>query len=241
MNQKNKVISLIIFTLLFISFSAILITNFSKQKITGNIVLGNKEKQNQPETKFVSKIIDGDTAIIEGESIRLLGIDADERGNPCYKEAKLRLEQLILEQQVILESDNEDRDQYNRLLRFIFLNSTNINLKLVQEGLAISRFSGENKKYKQEIIQAELNARDSKIGCKWREEPELEKEEPEPKEENKQTTQSTDYICDTNTYNCGDFSTHEQAQEVFEACGGKSNDIHILDKDGDSIACESLP
>ncbi len=46
--------------------------------------------------------------------------------------------------------------------------------------------------------------------------------------------------CDEDTYNCGDFDTQEQAQEMFELCGGISNDIHGLDNDGDGFVCESL-
>ena len=45
--------------------------------------------------------------------------------------------------------------------------------------------------------------------------------------------------CDANTYNCGDFSTQAEAQEVYDACG--SEDIHRLDSDGDGVVCESLP
>lgn len=54
-------------------------------------------------------------------------------------------------------------------------------------------------------------------------------------------SESTEYICDYNAYNCADFSTHAQAQAAFEACGGVSNDIHNLDGDDDGQACESLP
>ena len=117
--------------------------------------------------KFVSKIIDGDTIIIEGESVRLLGIDTDERGQPCYSAAKNRIEELVLDKEVELVADTEDKDMYKRYLRYIFLDGENINLKLVQEGLAVARFSPENIKYKQEIIDAEKQARENKIGCKW--------------------------------------------------------------------------
>ena len=48
-------------------------------------------------------------------------------------------------------------------------------------------------------------------------------------------------VCSYNTYNCSDFSTHREAQEVFEYCGGLRNDIHGLDGDNDGIACEILP
>lgn len=117
--------------------------------------------------KFVSKIIDGDTVIIEGESVRLLGIDADERGHPCYNAAKERIEELVLNKEVELVADKEDKDMYKRYLRYIFLGGENINLKLVQEGLAVARFSPENTKYKDEILAAEQSARENRIGCKW--------------------------------------------------------------------------
>jgi len=121
------------------------------------------------EYKVVTKIIDGDTIIVEGgESVRLLGIDADERGKPCYTEAKNRLEELILDKRVKLEPDIEDKDQYGRSLRYLFLNGTNMNLLLIKEGLAIARFTDENVKYKKEIINAEKKAMDEKIGCKWK-------------------------------------------------------------------------
>ena len=117
--------------------------------------------------KFVSKIIDGDTVIIEGESVRLLGVDTDERGYPCYSAAKNRIEELVLDKEVELVADNEDKDMYERYLRYIFLDGENINLKLVQEGLAVARFSPENTKYKDEILAAEQSARENNIGCKW--------------------------------------------------------------------------
>ncbi len=59
----------------------------------------------------------------------------------------------------------------------------------------------------------------------------------EPKEQE----ESSDYICSYNAYNCGDFRTHEEAQSVFEMCGGTSNDVHHLDRDADGSACETTP
>ncbi len=49
-------------------------------------------------------------------------------------------------------------------------------------------------------------------------------------------------MCEENVYNCGDFSTQEEAQEVFNTCESEENrDRHGLDRDGDGIACQSLP
>jgi len=49
---------------------------------------------------------------------------------------------------------------------------------------------------------------------------------------------SPKYNCESDTYNCGDFDTQAEAQEVFEYCG--DDDIHRLDADGNGLACESL-
>ncbi|MBL7141816.1 thermonuclease family protein [Patescibacteria group bacterium] len=116
----------------------------------------------------VTKVLDGDTiVVVGGYHIRLLGIDADEQDYPCYQAAKERLEELILNKEVILESDQVDRDQYNRSLRYIFLNNQNINVLMVEQGLAIARFYPENVKHKEEIAQAEQRAMAEKRGCKW--------------------------------------------------------------------------
>lgn len=48
--------------------------------------------------------------------------------------------------------------------------------------------------------------------------------------------------CEQNVYNCGDFSTQKEAQEVYDTCHTSENvDRHGLDKDGDGVACQSLP
>jgi len=129
--------------------------------------------------KIATKIIDGDTFLIEGGySVRVLGIDADERGYPCYEAAKTGLEELILNKEVRLETPKqnkfatgqegkEDLDQWCRYLRYVFLGSQNISLELVKEGLAVARSSPEDVKYREEITQAEKEAKENKVGCKW--------------------------------------------------------------------------
>ena len=49
--------------------------------------------------------------------------------------------------------------------------------------------------------------------------------------------QMREEVCGHNIYDCEDFETQELAQKILEFCG---YDIHILDKDGDRIACEEL-
>ena len=56
----------------------------------------------------------------------------------------------------------------------------------------------------------------------------------------KEVAKDSEFNCESNTYNCDDFLTQEEAQIVYEECGGVNNDIHQLDKDGNGLACESL-
>ena len=120
------------------------------------------------ENTIVTKVIDGDTVVVEGGwHVRLLGMDADEKGYPCYDAARIRLENLVLAKQVVLEKDVSDVDQYGRCLRYIFLQNTNVDLQLVAEGLAVARFYEPDVKYRSEITSAESHAQQNKIGCKW--------------------------------------------------------------------------
>lgn len=132
------------------------------------LLLTYGSSESLPDDPVVTKVIDGDTVVIEGGyTIRLLGIDSDERGYPCYQEAKNRLESLVLGKEVNLEKDNENKGKYGRYLRYIFLNGTNVNVKLLKEGLAIARISGTSK-YKEELQRAENFARENGKGCKWK-------------------------------------------------------------------------
>jgi micrococcal nuclease len=122
---------------------------------------------NTDDNTIVTKVIDGDTVVVEGGyHVRLLGIDADESGYPCYALAKTRLEDLVLGKQVKLEKDKTDLDQYGRCLRYIFINNTNVDVQLVREGLAVARFY-DDVKYKSEITEAEKYAQQNQLGCKW--------------------------------------------------------------------------
>lgn len=136
-------------------------------------IISTQKCQNIPQlpdatSKLATKVIDGDTFLIEGGySVRMLGIDADERDYPCYEVAKNKLEELILNKEVKLEKGREDKDQYCRYLRYVSLDDENVSLKLVKEGLAVARFSPEDVKYREAITQAEKEAKESKTGCKW--------------------------------------------------------------------------
>jgi len=55
---------------------------------------------------------------------------------------------LVLNNRVRLVAEKEDRDQYGRLLRYVYLDSRCINEEMVDKGYAESYFLGENDRLK---------------------------------------------------------------------------------------------
>ncbi|MDD4990104.1 MAG: thermonuclease family protein [Candidatus Pacebacteria bacterium] len=169
--EKNKVFLAIIMAALIVGAAIYFASEnkIEKQSQPNDSSLATSSSECfAPEQALVTKIIDGDTIIVEGGfNVRLLGIDSDEKGYPCYGEASKRIEELILNKKVRLEKDITDVDQYQRCLRYVFLDNQNVGLELVKEGLAIARFYEPDVKYKEEIVAAERMAVDDKVGCKW--------------------------------------------------------------------------
>ncbi len=245
---------LIIFSVIFSGDSSKDSSNFEEAKITGGMIDSSQEiieeepievKEEIEEAEIVeeiihtkeyylvTRVIDGDTIEIETEErIRLICIDSPEAGNEGYKEAKDYLESLILDKKVKLETDVSDKDKYDRLLRYIYLeNGDFVNEMIVLSGYAEAYPYAPDTKLCPIIQDAEEIAKDKKIGM-WYVEEVIEVEEIPPI--------TFSYDCSSNVYNCGDFDSYSEALEVFNYCGGASNDVHRLDGDSDGIPCESL-
>ncbi len=97
----------------------------------------------------VDRVIDGDTIdVIVGdvtERIRFIGIDTpetvdDRKKVQCYgPEASARMKQLLSGKSVALETKpDEDRDDYGRLLRYVFLDGNDIGALMLEGGYARS-------------------------------------------------------------------------------------------------------
>jgi endonuclease YncB( thermonuclease family) len=110
--------------------------------------LGSGELQkNQPGLYSVSRFVDGDTIEVNmngrKERIRFIGVDTPETHKPntpvqCYGPAAAAFtKNTIGSHKVRLASDefSTDRDRYNRLLRYVYLdNGTFLNEKLILGG-----------------------------------------------------------------------------------------------------------
>ena len=112
----------------------------------------------------VTRIIDGDTFETEtGDRVRLVGINAPEIRDIFGEEAKQHLILLIEGKTVDLEPDHtsNDRDRYNRLLRYIILDNIDINKQMVLDGYAFAYLKyhfDKEAEYKDAQLSAERNS-----------------------------------------------------------------------------------
>ncbi len=91
----------------------------------------------------VYQVVDGDTFIISsGEYVRLIGVDAPEKGEEGYHEATDFLRKFE-GKAVTLESEGADRDSFGRLLRHAYVGNTSLEIALLESGHA-SVYPGYN-------------------------------------------------------------------------------------------------
>lgn len=94
---------------------------------------------------LVTRVVDGDTIELgNGETVRVVGIDTPERGECGYAEATANMERLVLGQRVRLTVSDEDRDRYDRLLRYVNVGRIDAGLKQIDRGFAIARYDSRD-------------------------------------------------------------------------------------------------
>jgi endonuclease YncB( thermonuclease family) len=204
----------------------------------------------------VVKVVDGDTldVSIDGktERLRLIGIDTPETVDPrkpvqCFGiEASNKAKNTLTGKKVFLEADSTqgERDKYDRLLRYIFLeDGANFNLMMIKEGYAHEYTYGTPYKYQSVFKQAQKDAEAGKKGL-WATGV-CEKLAPAPATTAPKSTQ-TSSGCNSNysgclkpnagDYDCaggtGDGPNYTGAVQVI------GYDEYKLDRDGDGWACE---
>lgn len=109
----------------------------------------------------VVKVNDGDTFLTsDRDRVRMLGVDAAETYQPGGDVATEALEKYIAGREVRLEPDSggSDTDHFGRLLRWVWVGDTNVNLLMVARGYAPVRLYQENLKYQDTLEAAELEA-----------------------------------------------------------------------------------
>lgn len=137
-----------------------------------------EKKPVKSELYDVVTVVDGDTIKVNingtTETLRLIGIDTPETVDPrkpvqCFgKEASNKAKEILTGKKVRLEADSTqgERDKYNRLLRYIYLeDGTFFNKLMIEEGYAHEYTYQSNPYiYQTEFIEAENQARENNRG-----------------------------------------------------------------------------
>ena len=207
------------------------------------------------EAQFV-KVTDGDTieVLLNGktEKIRIIGINTPEIVDPrkapeCLgKEASDQAKKIFSSQKtVMLEKDpsQSERDKYNRLLRFVWLNNgtTDYGRLIISLGYAQEYTYDLPYKYQSLYKEEQKKAQELKVGL-WKD---------DACESFQSSAQSPSSAALPNNFGpvgsgdlgCKDFNTQSQAQSYFDSKGGSAtNNIDNLDgADKDGRVCETLP
>ena len=156
-------------------------SNNNAEIITNN-VQNNENKKIEFQEAYVTKIIDGDTigVTIDGKyyKVRFIGINCPEYTKeiePYGKEATEYTNEKLYNKTIYLQKDVTDADDYDRLLRYIWLEKVDeineetvkkslFNYELVVNGLANSNYYKPNITLQDYLEQAEIYAKRHKIG-----------------------------------------------------------------------------
>ena len=112
------------------------------------------KKFEETETGIVERVIDGDTIVVNGSSVRLLGINTPEKGEVFFDNATSFLEEQVLGKEVVLRFGKEKYDMYNRKLSYVFIGRENINKKIIENGYANFYFPKGEDLYSKDLRQA---------------------------------------------------------------------------------------
>ncbi len=125
-----------------------------------------------PDTRVLALVVsvtDGDTIRVRmsdgtNEPVRLIGIDAPEKGQMHAPESKALLEQLIMGKEVELVTDVSDRDIYDRLLRYVYVGEVNVNEAMVLSGMAIAKEYAPDTSMASVLAAAQSTAQAQQLG-----------------------------------------------------------------------------
>lgn len=119
------------------------------------------QDQGDREQVRVTRVIDGDTIeLSDKRRVRYIGVNAPEMTDKrvevlCFaKMAKEENEKLVLGKTVELEKDISDKDKYDRLLRYVWINGEMVNLTLIKNGYVKIATYPPDIKYKELFLKA---------------------------------------------------------------------------------------
>jgi len=117
------------------------------------------------ETVIVSQVVDGDTVVLEdGRTVRYLGIDTPESGEPYSVEATEKNREFVEGKFVEIQSGIRDVDEYGRILRYVYVDGIFVNAELVAQGYATAFIFDPDDRFSQVLVQLEQYAKLRNLG-----------------------------------------------------------------------------
>lgn len=138
-------------------------------------IVGDSGDPSQPppdaaEVVVVTEIVDGDTMHVRREDggvdpLRLIGINSPE-SNECFAAEATRALAVLapVGTEVAVTIDVNERDDFDRLLRYVWVGGFSVNEELVRRGAAISRRYPPDTALADRFEQAQNEARDQQLG-----------------------------------------------------------------------------
>jgi micrococcal nuclease len=97
--------------------------------------------------------------------VRLIGIEAPEQDqSPWGEQAREALKSMVEEKTVRLETDVTKRDQYKRLLAYVYTAEIFVNAEMVRQGQAVLKTVPPNVAHVEEYRKAQMEAREAGRG-----------------------------------------------------------------------------
>jgi len=168
-NTRKTIFVVILILLGILTFDSFI----TDENIDSSEILNSEEIESfEDRAHLVNRVIDGDTIVIEDDiEIRLIGVDAPEQGECFYQEATDALTELIEGKNIYIKKDVSGKDNFGRLLRYIFVANENsfvdnlfVNKYLIEKGYAGLMPATQDKEYRGILEYARNQARLQNIG-----------------------------------------------------------------------------
>jgi micrococcal nuclease len=122
--------------------------------------------------EYTAKVLsnhDGDTLTVmlngKKEKVRLLGIDTAEiQQGDWGKKAKEFTRQMTKGKNIKLLTDVQERDQYGRVLAYVYVDGVFLNQELIKQGYAMLLTYAPNVRYADLLKETQKTARESGVG-----------------------------------------------------------------------------
>ncbi len=126
-------------------------------------------------TATVTRVIDGDTIVVryddaKTDKVRLIGVDTPETHKPgvavqCFgPQAEQFTRSTLTGKRVRLELDRDERDRYDRLLAYVYVDGKRFEDELLRGGYARHLAIRPNTRYAREFLALETSAKRDRKG-----------------------------------------------------------------------------